>query len=376
MQLPNRSLTPLALAGAVLPFDGLLQLAHWVFEWLMPFLHWLSGMDSAVWQQHAPALWTLPLALLGIAWLLAPRGIPGRALGLVLMAPLFAVAPRGPQPGELWLTVLDVGQGLAVLARTQNHALLYDAGPMWSAQADSGNRIILPYLRGEGVTRLDVLAISHNDNDHVGGARSVLAAVVTDRLVSSVPPERLPESQVRYRLPCTAGQRWEWDGVKFAWLHPTVEQLAAASQRVPGQRAGRRADRRAEKPNDLSCVLRIEAYGRSVLLTGDIEKTAEAALIERGEKLAADVLIVPHHGSGTSSTPEFVAAVSPKHAVFPVGYRNRFGHPKTEVWQRYVASGAKRERSDRDGAVSFRFTSAGIVVERQRERNRRYWQGR
>lgn len=210
----------------------------------------------------------------------------------------------------------------------------------------------------------------------------MLGAVVTDRLVSSVPPERLPESQVRYRLPCTAGQGWEWDGVKFAWLHPTVEQLAAASQRVPGQRADRRADtrantradRRVDKPNDLSCVLRIEAQGRSVLLAGDIEKAAEAALIERGEKLAADVLIVPHHGSGTSSTPDFIDAVAPRHALFSVGYRNRFGHPRADVWARYAA--VSRERSDRDGAVTYRFAAEGISVEAQRELNRRYWQGR
>jgi len=352
--------TPLALAGAVMPDflfgDALLKLAHAVFELLMPLLQWLSAWPGAVWQQHAPAAWTVPLALIGIVWLLAPRGIPARTLGVALMVPMFAILPRTPQPGDLWLTVLDVGQGLAVVARTADHAMLYDAGPLWSPQADSGSRIIVPWLRGEGIGRLDMLAISHDDTDHAGGAGSVIAAIDVAQQVSSVPPQRLPQSAVPYRLPCVAGQSWKWDGVQFAWLHPS------------GGDAG------LKKANDRSCVLRIEAAGKTVLLTGDIEKPAERMLLQRGAKLNADVLTVPHHGSGTSSTSTFVDAVAPGHAVFTVGYRNRFGHPKGEVWERYA--GAERHRSDRDGAVTFRIGAMGIAVEREREARRRYWQGR
>ncbi len=352
--------TPLALAGAVMPAvlggDALLKLAHAVFDALMPVLQWLSAWSGAVWQQHSPAAWTIPLALIGTAWLLAPRGFPARTVGAVLMLPMFAVLPKAPAPGELWLTVLDVGQGLAVAARTTNHALLYDTGPMWSPQADSGSRIIVPWLRGEGIGRLDVLTISHDDTDHSGGAGSVIAAVDVAQQVSSVPPQRLPQSEVRYRLPCTAGQTWNWDGVTFAWLHPGGPDAAL------------------KKGNDRSCVLRIEAAGKSALLTGDIEKPAEGLLIARSAALDADVLTVPHHGSGTSSTIAFINAVSPQHAVFTVGYRNRFGHPKGEVWERYAD--VERHRSDRDGAVTFRMGEAGIVVEREREAGRRYWQGR
>lgn len=356
--------TPLALAGAVIPDvffgDVLLKLAHIVFDLLMPMLQWLSGWPGAVWQQHAPAAWTVPVALIGIAWLLAPSGFPARTLGVALMVPMFAVLPRSPQPGELWLTILDVGQGLAVAARTANHVLLYDTGPLWSPQADSGSRIVVPWLRGEGVSRLDMLAISHDDSDHAGGAASVIAAIDVLQQVSSVPPQRLPQSTVPYRLPCVAGQAWEWDGVRFIWLHPGT-----------GQGTGEAA---LKKANDRSCVLRIEAAGKTALLTGDIEKLAEQLLMLHGAKLAADVLTVPHHGSGTSSTPAFINAVSPQHAVFTVGYRNRFGHPKGEVWERYAE--VERHRSDRDGAVTFRFDRAGIAVERERERARRYWQGR
>jgi competence protein ComEC len=349
--------TPLALAGAVLPFDTPLLVAHDLFELLMRLLKVLARAESAVWQQHAPVAWSVPLALVGAAWLLAPRGIPARTLGLVLMLPLFAVTPAAPRAGELWLTVLDVGQGLAVVVRTQSHTLLYDTGPAWSAQADSGSRIVLPYLRGEGVGRLDMLAVSHEDKDHAGGVASVLAAMPIGQLVSSVPAERLPAGAVPYRLPCFAGREWQWDGVKFKWLHPGVD-----------------APQSLKRTNEVSCVLRIEAAGGSVLLAGDIEKGSEQDLLRQGRLQRADVLLVPHHGSGTSSTPEFVAAVAPRHALFSVGYRNRFGHPKAEVWARYAE--ASRERTDHDGAVDYRFSESGIAVQRYRQSRPRYWHGR
>src|SRR6266581_7522461 len=163
-------ITPLALAGAVLPLDWPLELGHVILEVLMAVLDWLAALPSAVWHQHAPVPWTVPLALAGIAWLLLPRGFPARALGGLLMLPLFAASPPGPRSGELWITVLDVGQGLVVLARTEKHALLYDAGPAFNAAADSGSRVIVPYLRGEGIAALDALVVSHDDRDHSGAA--------------------------------------------------------------------------------------------------------------------------------------------------------------------------------------------------------------
>ena len=365
-------ITPLALAGALLPFDALLQLAEWVTGLLVPWLQWLSKMDGAVWQQHAPAWWTVPPALLGTACLLAPKewsvwGIQARgwtlqAVGAVLMVPMFVVAPRGPGPGQLWLTVFDVGQGLSVLARTEHHALLYDAGPMWSPQADSGSRVLLPYLRGEGIASLDALVLSHDDNDHVGGAASILAGLSVARMLTSMALSELPgalrTSAVPYRLPCRAGDAWEWDGVRFEWLHPGTTEL----------------DDAWGAPNDRSCVLRVATRHGAALIAGDIERAAEGALLARGANLAADALIVPHHGSGTSSTPAFIGAVSPRTAIFSVGYRNRFGHPRADVWARYA--GTERIRTDEAGAVSLRFADGGMAVERARVANRRYWHGR
>jgi competence protein ComEC len=346
--------TPLALLAAAIPWDGLLELSAWLVEWLLQFLEWCAGLPAALWQQHAPPLWTVLLAMAGVAWLLAPRGLPWRATGLALLLPAVALPPPAPAPGEAWITTLDVGQGLAVLVRTANRALLYDAGPAFGADADSGERIIAPYLRATGIERLDAMIVTHNDNDHAGGAQSVVENFEVGALLTSLQPGHPLLGSVAGAQRCAAGMAWEWDGVRFAVLHP----------------AG--AEARAKKSNDLSCVLKVSAGGRSMLLTGDIEKPAEAELLQRDKAaLAADVLLLPHHGSRTSSTAEFLAAVRAGIAVIPVGYRNRFGHPNADVVGRL--SGINIFRTDRDGAVTARLSARELQVEGERQRRRRYW---
>ena len=351
-------ITPLALAGAALPFDWPLQLGHAILELLMAVLEWLARLPSAVWHQHAPLAWTVPLALAGIAWLLLPRGFPARGLGLVLVLPLFAASPAGPRAGELWITVLDVGQGLSVLARTEKHALLYDAGPAFNAVADSGSRVIVPYLRGEGVAALDALVVSHDDRDHSGGAASVLAAIPVGVLWSSLSPDHALLEAPAWRAPCRADRRWIWDGVAFEFIHPQGD--------IPAGRAAR--------ANNRSCVLRIEAPGGRVLLAGDIERAAEHELLRRAPGLLrAEVLLVPHHGSATSSAPEFVKRVAPRYAVFAVGYRNRFGHPREDVLARYREAGSELLRTDAAGAIRLRLEPGNLRVDARRYRERRYW---
>ncbi|MHB8665965.1 MAG: DNA internalization-related competence protein ComEC/Rec2 [Burkholderiales bacterium] len=351
--------TPLALAGSVLPFDLILKLAHAVMAAQMWLLEWCAALPAAVWQQHAPAPWTVALALAGTAWLLLPRGVPARWLGLPLMLPMFAVVPPAPVHGALWLTVLDVGQGLAVFAQTERHALLYDTGPAYSPDADSGSRVILPFLRASGIAQLDALVVTHDDNDHAGGAATVLGGLPVAALYTSLAPTHAAWlAAPGYRLPCAAGQGWDWDGVRFELLHPAAGSYAV--DRV--------------KSNDRSCVLRIAAAHGTVLLTGDIEVRSERELLARApQKLRADVLVVPHHSSRTSSTQEFIAAVRPRWAVLPVGYRNRFGHPQLDVVERYRASGAQLLRTDNSGAVIVRIDDAGTVVQAYRELRRRYW---
>jgi competence protein ComEC len=357
------AVVPLTLAGIVVPIDPLWQAAHAAFALLMVPLAWLGTAPGAVWAQHAPPAWTVVAAVAGVAWLAAPRGVPGRALGWLWLLPLYVVRPEPPPPGAFELVVLDVGQGLAVAVRTHRHTLLYDAGPRYHEDADAGGRIVAPYLRAAGIARLGGIVVSHQDTDHSGGVLSVLQTVPADWLASSldaghaIPARRAADAATALR--CVAGQRWEWDGVRFAVLHPPPAHYAIADLR----------------PNDLSCVVRVEAAGGSVLLAGDIEARSEAELVRADPAaLRSDVLVVPHHGSLTSSTPAFVAAVAPAVAVFTPGYRNRYGHPRPAVVARYAGAGARVYRTDHDGALTFRFGPGPPSEPRaERDHDRRYW---
>ena len=343
--------TPLALLAVVVPVDILLDGAAWLVEWLLVFLEWCAALPGALWQQHEPPAWAVALALGGALWILAPRGVPWRAGGVALMAPAFCLPPPAPAPGEAWATVLDVGQGLAVLVRTANRALLYDAGPAYGPEADSGGRIVLPMLRGAGVRALDVVVLSHEDTDHLGGALTVMESVEVQALASSLPPAHSLNALVGASARCRAGTGWEWDGVRFEFLHP---------------QAGWESARR----NNQSCVLRVDAGGVSLLLTGDIERAAEWTLLKNAPR--SDILLVPHHGSRTSSSAEFIAAVAPRWAVVPAGYRNRFGHPAREVLERYRAAGVPLLRTDLDGAITI-FLKRELEVGAERARHPRYW---
>jgi competence protein ComEC len=350
---------PPALAGMLLPFDAPLHFAQWVMAGCLRVLEWLSQWPEAAWQQHAPPAWTVIVALAGTAWLLLPRGFPARWLGTICFLPLFLVLPTPPSEGALRLTVLDVGQGLAVVAQTRNHALLFDTGPAFGPGADSGSRVIVPFLRARGIRRLDVMVLSHDDADHTGGALSVLQALPVDTLLTSLPdldPLLLigPGEQR-----CMAEQRWQWDGVDFEMLHPDA------------------ATRDAEKlkDNERSCVLKITAAGGSVLIPADIERRGEQTLLAAmPEKLKADVLVAPHQGSRTSSSPAFVAAVAPRLVIFPVGYRNPFRHPHPEVVARYAALGSTVLRTDEWGAISLELQAGkALVAVRHRDTHVRYW---
>jgi competence protein ComEC len=349
---------PLTLLGLAVPTDLLLVLAGKLMGACYWFLHALSTLPEAVWQQAAPPGWTVPVALIGVLCLLAPRGYPARWLGAVALLPLLSVHAPRPATGELWLEVLDVGQGLAAVLRTANHTLLYDTGPAFSGDADSGSRIVVPYLRGEGVSRLDGLIVSHDDSDHSGGARSVLQALPVTWVASSLDPGHPQLALAARRVRCFAGQHWEWDGVRFEMLHPAWDGYNAP----------------AARDNDRSCVLRVTAAGGSVLLTADIEQKAEAQLLAQASRpLGSEVLLVPHHGSATSSSHAFLSQIRPRIAVVPVGYRNRFGHPADAVLARYAELGATVHRTDRDGALLLRFGET-VSVQTWRALHRRYWQ--
>ena len=289
---------------------------------------------------------------------------PARWLGVLALLPLFLCCRQHcRRRARLRLTVLDVGQGLAVVAQTRNHALLYDAGPAFGRGADSGNRIIVPYLRAGGVRaarRHDRQPRRHRPQRRRRlGARGAAGRAPVHRRCLTCDP--LP-SRRRAGFPVLCRAAWDWDGVRFEMLHPARRKLRR-SERI--------------RDNDRSCVLRITAGGRrgaADRATSSAERKSELMPASRDE-LRADVLMVPHHGSRTSSTPEFVAAVAPRGAIFPVGYRNRFGHPQEDAAARYRGLGSRIYRTDLDGALTVRFETGGAIsIEPYRAVYRRYWQ--
>ncbi len=349
-------IVPLTLVGTVLmmpwPWAG-----HGILvgaTWLIGLLWWLLGAMAAFplaqWVGAAPGGWALGLAVIGILVVLLPRGLPARWVGAVLLLPLLLPLADRPPVGEVRFTLLDVGQGLAAVVETRHHVLVYDTGPRFSTNFDTGRTVIAPYLTRRGYHAIDTLIVSHGDNDHRGGARSLLALLPAQQVLSSVPRKLAWAGAV----PCRRGQHWRWDGVIFRVLHPVALHA---------------------RGNNDSCVLAVQAGTARLLLSGDIEAAAEARLLRHGtDPLAADLLVVPHHGSRTSSTTAFVRAVAPDYALFATGYRNRYHFPYPGVVARYVAIHARVLDTARTGALVFRLGPKGLSTPRRtRVFQRRYW---
>jgi competence protein ComEC len=306
----------------------------------------------AEWPDAAAALPSPPwpafvVAALGVVLAVCGAALPGRRLAWLALLPIGMPLARSPPYGSARVVVLDVGHGLAVLVETRSSRLLFDAGPTARSGFDSGEEIVLPALAASGRRGLDRLIVSHSDNDHAGGAAAVLAAFPNVDVLKG------PDVAALTGRDCTRGQRWEWDGVLFTMLHPGADFPA--------------------RGNDSSCVLKIEAGASSLLVTGDIERRGEAAVLAEPSSLRADVVVVPHHGSATSSTPAFVAAVGAQQAIVSAGYANRWGFPRAEVRERWVQSGAAVAVTGDSGAVSVTLASDGIAVTAERERRHRYW---
>ncbi|MEX2479411.1 MAG: ComEC/Rec2 family competence protein, partial [Gammaproteobacteria bacterium] len=294
-----------------------------------------------------------PLAC-GLVLLALPAGLRLRRLALLLLISVCLTRPPPPPPGSFAATVLDVGQGLAVVVRTARHTLLYDTGPRWWSGADAGALVVVPALRRMGVDHLDALVVSHGDSDHVGGLAAVSAAFAIETW--HAPADAVPDLEAAPRV-CDTAASWTWDGVVF--------RLLAAVPRAGASR------------NDRSCVVMIESAAGRLLLTGDIERTAEQGLVAAyGAALRADVMVVPHHGSATSSSAAFLAAVAPRYAIVPAGYANRYRMPHAAVVARYRAAGVALFDTAEDGAVSIAWRGRAAVVRTERSRRRGFWTAR
>lgn len=323
---------PLALLGTLLlpvPWlgAGLLWLAGAALDLLFSLLAQLALWLPA-WLPSTLPLWAWLLVALGALVLLLPAALPLRSLGALLLLPLLFSPPQRPEHGRAEVWMLDVGQGLALLVRTRQHALLYDAGPRFG-DFDTGERVVLPSLRALDVRGLDLLLVSHADNDHAGGVAAIKRGLAVRQVLSGEPDKLAPLLQAEA---CVSGQHWQWDGVKFStW------RWAAATD-----------------GNQASCVLRIEANGERMLLTGDIDSRAELALLDSGLELRAEWLLAPHHGSRGSSSPALLAGVAPVGVLISRGQHNAFGHPHAEVIARYRALETRLYDTVEHGAVRIR----------------------
>ncbi len=350
-------IVPLCLSTALLLFlfeplgFQLLGLTNWILMQGLACLDYLSSVPYAVWTVPDQPVWVWPTVIVGVVMLLAPMGIPARWLGLIFIAPMVLVRPEVPEYGAVNLTVLDVGQGLAVVVQTRCHTMLYDLGPRFSDEFDAGSAVVVPYLRSAGIDRVDLLMLSNGDMDHSGGLSGILGRVEIGSVLSGE-PERL---SVPAAL-CRAGNSWTWDGVAFRVLHPEADSYW--------------------RDNNASCVLKIEAAGRTLLIPGDIEGGVETALRHNiREGLESDLVIIPHHGSRSSSTEGFVQEVSPRYAIVSTGYRNHYGFPDSDVVGRWRSVGAEVLNTAELGAVELKIAANGAIstpICHRRQRSH-YW---
>ncbi len=347
---------PLVLVGSLLLYlnSGLGELVLKTgvesIDLFWPVLELLAATDFSLLRLAQPNLVALLAAITGVLILLMPKGLAGRWLGLFWLLPLLFPVPHKVDMGNARLTLLDVGQGLAAVIETRNHVLLFDSGPRFSSRFDAGSAVIVPHLRKKKLNVVDLLVLSHGDNDHIGGLTEILKQVSVKKILTSVP------DQVHHKRTeeCWNGQSWDWDGVLFEVLHPHK------SSQLLG--------------NDRSCVLKVSAGQYSILLTGDIEAKAEKRILRRNrEELSSTILIAPHHGSLSSSTLKFVSAVQAKYVLFPVGYRNRFGFPKQDIIQCYQEGGVQIMDTARDGAIEMRIGAEDVTIRRYRQYQRRFW---
>jgi competence protein ComEC len=344
---------PLALGG--MAWSPLWEVAAWLLQGTQSVLQMLADWPWAAWRLAPPGWAAMLLGLAGGAWLLMPRGFPWRWLGGLMLLPMILPRFDVPGPGEFVAEIMDVGQGTAVIVRTAQHAMLVDAGPAYG-ESDAGERVLVPRLAQLGVSRLDVMLLSHNDLDHTGGAASVLRDVPIRRLLTSFEPgaAALPAA-----LRCVRGQQWQWDGVHFAVLNPPDYAYTQKNRR----------------DNDASCVLRVSNAAGSLLLPGDAERIGELEMTEAvASQLHSSVVLASHHGSRTSSIAPFVSAVAPRWVIYTVGTRNRFGHPHPQVVARWQAAGATALRTDQAGMIQLRVGMDGLRLTSWRKQYLRYWQ--
>lgn len=377
-------------------------IAHVAFDGCMIPVSWLAHASWSSFAVAAMPLWSLVLSILGVCWALQPPGIPLRWVGWTLLLPALSWQPQRMSNGGWQLSALDVGQGSAILVKTRHHALLFDTGPKMGT-SDAGQRIVAPVMRASGLRKLDAIVISHSDIDHAGGFTGLLKEISVEHVFSSFNLESwlsmkqqttsTVASQTRPNMTssCVAGYNWDWDGVRFSFLHPQADS-SETHQNQNSIQLKKKVRTNQLRTNTQSCVLHIQGTHHSALLTGDIGIKQEGEILQRlnvvlatptdgslkrhASHSFADVVLVGHHGSLTSSSQSFVRFLGASHAIAQVGYLNRFSHPAQEVQQRWLSARARFWRTDVHGAVTAESSLEGLKVQSESNRQKRYWHER
>ena len=368
--------TPFAMLGAFLPWffgDVFLWIAHTIFSLLMILIRPLSQWDWSSISGAKPPGWHLLLSFTGIVICIRPgiliKSWKSRIFGLMICLTLFIpkeYLPGRVPYGEVEMTVWDIGQGNAVLIQTNSHSLLFDTGPISFGKFDPGEKIIIPHLKAQGIRRVDQLVISHQDADHIGGLRHLLENFPIQNALGSISPDHQAQkffSKNKVFLEkCQVGQFWHWDGIDFYVWHPELEQDAKSQYKNT-------------KPNDMSCVIEVRHAHHSIWLTGDVEKNAERTIIERLIEDQAQlqeikkrnlILMAPHHGSKTSSTPIFLDFLNPESAFSQTGYKNRYQHPHPDIVKRYLDLDIDLLDTVKTGAQIWRTNGARFRIQKFR----------
>ncbi len=349
------AVVPLVLFATAISslFPDFAATVFWIADSVLAFLWWLlsylGDTSFSEWYAAKPSILSLLFASLGFILVLTPKGWPAKYLGFFLILPLIWPSRQILNEGEVEVTLLDVGQGLSVVVQTQQHALLFDTGPRFSKNFDTGSAVVIPYLRQKNIKKLDVLIVSHKDNDHSGGLKSLQQNIKINKILTSYEEE---SSEA-----CYTGQRWLWDGVEFEILNPDAELVY-------------------KKRNNASCVLHIRAGKDSILLSADIEKKTEKRLVQnQADKMKSTYLVSPHHGSKTSSSQRFLDAVDPEYILIPVGYRNRYRMPHAAVIARYKSKNIPILKTFNSGAITVKFgqKNTSKMPEQYRKDNQKYW---
>jgi competence protein ComEC len=354
--------------------DFFLWFAHAIFSVLMYFIAPLAQMEWSSIHAAKPPGWHLVLACIGVVICIRPgillESWISRFIGLLMCLSLWL--PREYLPnhipyGELEMTVWDIGQGNAVLIKTQSHQLLFDTGPVSFGKFDPAEKVIIPHLRASGIRNIDQLVISHQDADHIGGLGYLLKHFPIQRAMGSIAPDHQVQQIFKKNKvlleKCQLGQSWSWDGIDFYVWHPQLQ-------------ADEKAQYKSTKPNDMSCVIEARLKHHSIWLTGDVEKNAERLMIERlmedhTELKAIQnrnvILMAPHHGSKTSSTPMLLEYLNPESAFSQTGYKNRYQHPHPDVVGRYQNQGIDLQDTVQTGAQIWRTQGSEITLRQYRK---------